>query len=415
MDAIELKLYPHPTLVSTLPSGLTLITMRTPSKRVRIREVVKAGSRCDAENQGIAHFWEHLAYQGEQRQPIHPSMYPLAIKGVRWHAGTSYSFVRFDARGLNKYFPDMLTTLHRRVFGFGTTEQAVREEIEVIQQETKERELEFRYQNWLMKLMYPNYPEMHHTPAGSMESIAAITRDKLMAFHRSWFHGKNTAIIVVGNIDHEQAATLVTGQMTPTGGNENLLDTNPVFPVFRQGVYRCNDRPSELLLYFPRPTDERDDALIGCVLDMLTDGMLSILIQRLRIRERKIYAASGYPWPDVPLHCLALDIYLQPHLFTGVEEKVMEEIKRLAQGDFPDDTLNWQKAVAEEYYLTCKDEMDGGDWLDELQDAWLEDTLFSKIATSRIIATATREDIARVTRQYMLKEHGCIQIIMEEE
>jgi|TARA_B100001971_G_C18134186_1_gene506598 predicted Zn-dependent peptidase len=338
----------------------------------------------------------------------------VAIKGVHSNAGTGQSFMFFDAWGLDKRFQEMLERFHSVVFDFQTTEQSVREEISIIQQELEQREMETRFSEMLMKLMYPLNPHVQHLPGGTIEGVRAITLEKLHAFHKQWFHPQNMALIVTGNIGHQEVLDMLLKQPLPQNNGKMAHIKEPLHPLFKRSVYRCKDRPPELNLYFPRPEDEYDDVLIEFARDMLTQGMLSILVERLRTKEQKIYNAGAIPWKSIPMHFIIFTINLRPELFDEVEGEVLEEIEKLAKGQIPDDMFQMVYEVNHEHYATWKTEIDGDDWRDILFEEWVDGRIFHDNDMARMFARVTKEDVARAVREYWTKVHGCVHVILEE-
>jgi predicted Zn-dependent peptidase len=410
-----LKSYPFPVQVTQLENGLTVITMRMPTRRIRARFVLRAGSMLDGESLGCAHFLEHMVYQGPNRDPIHPQLYQLALHGVDTQARTGQVFMDFEVQGLDEYIGDMLEQAARTTFFFEVSEEAVEQERAIIIQEIRQRMLENRYDQWLLRNFLPNHPSLQHTPGGSEESVQSITAASLEEFHRTWFYASNSVLVVAGNVQHEVVLTHASDLVLP---EKKICSTPPctlLRPEFGRYQYRCDDRPSEVMLYFPRPDNKREDALVEFVCDMLAGSMLSLLILRLRHREQKIYNLGAHTWDSLPLNCLLIEAPAQPELFEEVEQKILEEIHALARGNINPDVYTMVSHQWYEHYETWGWEVSGDDWVDALSESWLNGSLFEDVHRGNVIRDATHADISRVVQQYFCDEYGCVHILPFED
>ena len=77
-----------------------------------------------------------------------------------------------------------------------------------------------------MGRLYPNHP-YGRRPRGTTTTVATITREDLIAFHRTWFTPEGTTVVVVGDV---QAATVLHAAAREFDGWENVRVTEAPVP-----------------------------------------------------------------------------------------------------------------------------------------------------------------------------------------
>ena len=350
-------------------------------------------------------------YQGPDRDIIHPKLYKLAIKGVEAGAATGQVFMEFDVQGMDTHIAQMLGGIAEVVFSFHTSVTAMERERAVIRQEMYQDAQDRQYEEWLMKSLLPDYPHLQHKPAGTEEVVQNITVDALKRFHSRYFYGRNSALVVAGSVHHQEVLDIASGLDIPNNlfrpnGPDKLL-----YPRYGRHQYCCDDRPPEVILYFPGAENEEDDALIAFVCDMLAGSMLSLLIRRLRHQEQKIYNAGANPWGSLPLNCTLVGAPTHPDLLDEVEREIMEEIFLLASGDVDRDLFPMVKNQWADHHETWEWETSADDWVEAISEGWLMGNLMKDVHRGQVVAAATMRDIMRVVEKYFCGKHGCVHVL----
>ena len=175
---------------------------------VSIRMRIDVGSLEEAEDQsGIAHFLEHMAFNGTENFPEGELSRRFAAAGVAFgrdqNAATSAfaTTYRLDIPLADEARLDLaFAWLGDIADGLVFDPEAVDRERGVVMAEHDgglgaARDRYLAYQAFAV----PENLSSKRRPIGRRETIAAITADQLQAFHRAWYRPDNAVVVVVGD------------------------------------------------------------------------------------------------------------------------------------------------------------------------------------------------------------------------
>ncbi len=196
----------------TLPNGLTyyILPHARPAKRALMWLAVNAGSVLEDDDQrGLAHFCEHLAFNGTRRFPLAAIVDALESLGMRFgadlNAYTGWDETVYqlevpsdDANAIGKGL-DILRDWAADV----TYDPAeIDKERRVVLEELRlGRGASQRIFEKQAPVIYAGTPYGQRLPIGSADIISGATRDPLLRFYRDWYRPDLQAVIVVGDID----------------------------------------------------------------------------------------------------------------------------------------------------------------------------------------------------------------------
>ena len=192
-----------------LDNGLTYYIRHneTPKDKVELRLIVNAGSIQEDENQrGLAHFLEHMSFNGTRTWPKAEMIGMLESMGVRF----GYELNAYTSFDETVYFLPIaadkidvgLNVLQDWAAYLNLDEEDIDRERGVILEEMRlGRNAGTRlHEQYLPVLMAGSrYPE--RLPIGKAEVISNFTYDELRAFYHDWYRPDLLAVIVVGDID----------------------------------------------------------------------------------------------------------------------------------------------------------------------------------------------------------------------
>jgi len=217
--------------LGTLPNGLKYYVRPNlkPARRVELRLVVKAGSVLEDPDQlGLAHFVEHMLFEGTANFPgqgINDFLASLGLGiGPDANAQTSYD----DTQYILRVPSDSPTALDRALLVLKDWAHAATFEPSAIERQrgivlsewrqhlgAGERTRDRIRQVQLEGSQYANRP-----PIGSPEVLQTAQREQLVRFYRDWYRPNLMAVIVVGDIDREAVVAKIREMFSPL--------TNPV-------------------------------------------------------------------------------------------------------------------------------------------------------------------------------------------
>lgn len=198
-----------------LDNGLTYYIKKNakPENKVDLRLVVNAGSILETEDQqGLAHFIEHMCFNGTKRFPKNQLVDYLQSIGVKFgqhlNAYTSFDETVYflpipsdDPEKLEKGFQ----IIEDWAFNTVLTPEEIDKERGVVLEEYRlglgaEKRMEARY---LSKMMY-NSHYSKRLPIGKKEVLEKFKHQSLVDFYKDWYRPNLMSVIVVGDIDVEE-------------------------------------------------------------------------------------------------------------------------------------------------------------------------------------------------------------------
>jgi zinc protease len=204
---------PDPNIkIGKLDNGLTYYIKlnKKPEQRVELRLAVNAGSVCETNGQqGLAHFVEHMCFNGTKNFPSNKIISMLEEMGVKFgaelNAGTSFDQTIY----MLKVPTDSIEWINR---GFQILEdwahQVSMDDVEI----DKERGViveewrlglgaEDRMQQKYIPVILKGSKYSERLPIGKVDVIKSFPHDTLRAFYQSWYRPDLMAVVVVGDID----------------------------------------------------------------------------------------------------------------------------------------------------------------------------------------------------------------------
>ena len=203
-----------------LANGLTYYIRKNakPEQRAEMRLVVNAGSVQEKDNQqGIAHFVEHMAFNGTTHFPKNELLNYLQKAGVRFgadlNATTSFDFTMYmlpiptdNPELLNKGYQ----VLRDWAGGILFDKEEIEKERGVIIEEKRMRQN--ANQRMLEKFLPPltnNSKYGQRLAIGKEEIIKTAPREVFLDYYQSWYRPNNMAVIVVGDVDPVQTEATI--------------------------------------------------------------------------------------------------------------------------------------------------------------------------------------------------------------
>ena len=207
-------------VVGTLPNGLRYYVRPNgkPAKRAELRLVVKAGSVLEDDDQkGLAHFVEHMEFEGTRNFPgnaINDFLGDLGLSiGADANAATSYDDTQYTLRVPT----DTPGVLDRALLiledwaGAATFDQSSidRQRGIVLSEWRMHLGAGERVGDQIRKVQLEGTRYADRPPIGDPAVIQKASRDALVRYYRDWYRPDLMAVIVVGDIDRDAAVKMI--------------------------------------------------------------------------------------------------------------------------------------------------------------------------------------------------------------
>ncbi len=195
-----------------LPNGMTYYVRAnsTPKNRADLYLVVRAGSVEEDDNQlGLAHFAEHLAFNGTRNFPKHELVNYLESIGMEFgpeiNAYTSFDETVYMIKvplDSAKFMNKGLQVLYDWASQITDSDEEIEKERGVIHEEWRGgRDADERMmQKWLPVFLH-NSKYADRLPIGKMEIVDHFKPELLRKFRKDWYRPDLEAVIVVGDFD----------------------------------------------------------------------------------------------------------------------------------------------------------------------------------------------------------------------
>ncbi len=202
--------------VSTLPNGLTVAThTMTAVQSVALGFWARVGGRNEPEQlNGISHFLEHTLFKGTPSRSAQQITEEIESLGGDLNACTTAEYTCYNAVAAGRHLGRVLEVLtdmyqHAHLPGHEVERErkVIREEISMIRDQPDELVAEE-----LSLLLWPNHP-LGRPLTGSEETLAAITRDDLLAYRQKYYTAGQTIITAAGRVKHEELLGLLQEQI----------------------------------------------------------------------------------------------------------------------------------------------------------------------------------------------------------
>ena len=301
--------------IGKLSNGLTYYIRKNtePKKRAELYLVVKAGSILEADNQqGLAHFAEHMAFNGCRDFPKNALVDYLQKAGVRFGADLN-AYTSFDETVYQLPIPTDSTELFKNGFkilanwaGYVTFDaNEIDKERGVVLEEARLRgkNAQERMQNQYLPILLNNSKYATRLPIGKEAILKTFSPETIKQFYTDWYRPNLQAIIAVGDFDTLQVEQLIKENFSGLK-NPEFIKEKPQYQI-----------PAHKETYIKKITDNEYPYTVGLVFykhpkfvvhsdkDLLKDIQINLINQMISARLNEllqradppfIYASSNY-------------------------------------------------------------------------------------------------------------------------
>ncbi|MEM6618943.1 MAG: pitrilysin family protein, partial [Pseudomonadota bacterium] len=273
--------------ITTLLNGFRVVSETMPGlKSASLGVWVGAGGRNErADQNGVAHFLEHMAFKGTARRSALAIAEAIEDVGGYINAYTSREMTAYYVRVLGEDVPLAVDVISDIVLNSVFDPAEVEIERGVILQEIGQSldtpdDVIF---DWLQEVSYPDQP-IGRTILGPEDRIRAFSRDDLTGFVAEQYGPQNMVLAAAGAVDHGALVRMAEGAF----GALTATQAPQVAPaVYRGGEHR--------------------------VVKSLEQAHLAMAFETAGYRDDRIYTAQ--------VHALALGGGMSSRLFQEAREK----------------------------------------------------------------------------------------------
>ncbi len=207
--------------VGHLDNGLTYYIRHNeqPKGRADFWLVQNTGSLVEEDDErGLAHFIEHIAFQGSRNFPNIAMVDILQNNGVSYgndiNASTGFDDTRFQISNVPTQRIDLLDTVLLMLKDLSCElnfdQRAIEEERGVVQEEWRmHADQTMRMYENTLPILLSGSRYAFRIPIGDMTVVRNVTRGKLLSFYHRWYTPDRQAVVIVGDIDAQRMEHMV--------------------------------------------------------------------------------------------------------------------------------------------------------------------------------------------------------------
>jgi len=422
--------------IGKLPNGMKyyIRVNKTPEKQGYFRIVVHAGAINEDDDQnGLAHFTEHMCFNGTKHFPKNDLVNFLEKQGIRFgsdlNAGTSQDQTTYelpipmgDPDALRNAFQVLEDWAHEVTFADA---QIDGERGVIISEWRQGRSAGRRLRDIHMNKMYYNSKYAKRNVIGDTATLAHFPYDAIRRFYKDWYRPDLMAFIAVGDFDKKEIEGLIKEYMgrIPVTANprENIVydvpDHKEVLVSVAADKEQTNDQVS---VFFLQPKAEtgtkaayREDILRG-----LYNMMFSTRLQELTKKpEPPFLQAFGFAG-DYAGNKGTYALIAQCRTGDGMKglDAVLTEAYRVVQHGFTATELDYakQSMMSEtEKQFQNRNTMEHRNYVEEYTDNFLDGTPISGIAyelelLKSELPKVSAEMVSALAKQFITRENAVI-------
>ncbi|HUF46940.1 MAG TPA: insulinase family protein [Vicinamibacterales bacterium] len=301
-----------PTVTTgTLPNGLRYYVRANtePANRAELRLVVNVGSIVEADDQrGLAHFVEHMAFNGTTRFPKQALVAFMESVGMRFGPSVN-AYTSFDETVYMLQVPtdkpDVVDTALRILEDWAHAVTMAGDEIDkergvVIEEWRLRRGAGARMLDRQFPILLAGSTYAERLPIGTTEILETFPHERLRQFYRDWYRPDLMAVVAVGDFDGAAMADTIRRRFAaiPAAASPR---PRPVVPVpDRPGTafaIAVDPEATSSTVTVLRKADVRDQSTVGAYRRSLTEqlfaGLLSARLAELAQKPDAPFVAAG--------------------------------------------------------------------------------------------------------------------------
>jgi zinc protease len=300
--------------IGRLDNGLTYYIRQNkkPEQRIELRLAINAGSVCETNGQqGLAHFMEHMCFNGTKNFPSNRMVDMLEEMGVKFGAELN-AYTSFDEtiymlkvpsdkdEWINRGFQVLEDWAHQ----VSLDEKEIDKERGVIVEEWRlGLGAEDRMQSKYIPVLLKGSKYAERLPIGKIDIIKSFAYDTLRSFYHTWYRPDLMAVAVVGDIDPDVAEkkvreyfSKVPAAVNPQKREEHIVpgNTEPLISVVTDK--EATGYTAMIFFKHPKSANGTYGEYRDQILRSLYTGMLNNRLGEIAQKPESpfVYAGSGY-------------------------------------------------------------------------------------------------------------------------
>ena len=426
-----------------LPNGLRYYVRRNvrPANRVALRLAVNVGSIHEEDDQrGLAHFLEHMAFNGTQNFKPGELITFLESIGARFgpHVNAYTSFdetvymldVPTDRPG---YVDRGLLALHDFAAGMSLQPEEIEKERGVVIEEWRGRlGAGSRLTDKQLPILLAESRYAERLPIGTPEVLKSFPRQRLLDFYRTWYRPDQMAVVVVGDIDPAAMVKMLEQRMgSIPAATVPLPAVDRTVPEHDETLFSIATDPEaqgwSIALAHKRPFEA--ERTVGeyrrALIQQLATQMFNLRLREIARRANAPFlgAEAGGAGLVRTMEMYELGAAVQEGSIAAGLEALVVEARRMQEFGFTADELDRARAALLAGYERAykeRDTSENGGYAGEYVRAFLESEPIPGIEfeykiASTFLPAVTVEEVSTVARSLIHEDNRVVLVVAPEK
>jgi zinc protease len=371
-----------------LSNGLTYYVKSnsTPKNRAELMMVVSAGSvEEDADQLGLAHFCEHMSFNGTKNFPKNELIKYFESIGMEFgpeiNAYTSFDETVYMLKvplDKEEYIQKGLQVLYDWACQVTDSDTEVNKERGVIHEEWRSgRGAQERMMNKWLPVFLHNSKYAERLPIGKMEIVDNCKPEVLRRFRSDWYRPDLEAIIVVGDFDQKKMVSMIREKFAavPKKLNERKEETFPI-PGHKETLIKivtdkeATNSSASFYIKHPMIIDETVGGYRDLIIHSLYNQMINERLSELTQEANPpfVTAQSGYGGLIGPSDVYSSTTIAHPGKITTGLRALLIENERVRKYGFTESELNRTKSALLKSMETAYNERDKRESMDRAEE-----------------------------------------------
>ncbi len=354
-------------IIGKLPNGLTYYIRKNtqPKNRAELYLVNKVGSVLETDaQQGLAHFTEHMAFNGTKDFPKNELVSYLQKSGVKFGADLN-AYTSFDETVYQLPLPTDSVKIFEKGFtilanwagmvSFDTDQINGERGVVLEEQRLRGKNAQERIQQQILPVILNNSRYALRLPIGKEEILKTFKPETIKSFYRDWYRPDLQAVIAVGDFDVKKVEELIKQNFStlknPVAEKKRIKYNVP--PSLGTAVKIVTDKEfpytlAEIIVKHPASTIKNQTDYLQNMRISLFNSMLNARLGELTQKADPpfLYGATSYGGFLANLDAFTSIAVAKPGELEKAVKAVVAETERARKFGFTETELERAKASA---------------------------------------------------------------------
>lgn len=330
---------------TTLDNGVRIVTQNIAFMHTVTTGIwVANGTRHESpEDNGVAHFIEHMLFKGTQRRSAHQITREIDSMGGILNAFTGHEYVCYYAKVLAKFLPRAADLLADIFLNSTFPLDEIERERKVVLQEIKMRD--DSPEEYIHDRFHQNFwhgQQLGMPVLGSEETVAALTRTSILSHKDSRYRPQDIIIAAAGSVQHDELVAILAPLFSGISSQwqSQPSDATPLADKKINLIERDMEQALVCLGTRSLRYDHQDRYALFLLTTILGGGMSSRLFQEVREKKGLAYSVYSYIISHADTGAMVVYAGTEKEHCREVIDIAQRELSRLVAEEVPQDELN---------------------------------------------------------------------------